>query len=134
MPNTLKKLLTLIPLLIAVASCAVALSLWKSYYTNQWHWFGRSGAIITLMGAILATRRMIRLGVVEYHRDSKTISGGTFGESDKDRKQELANAEDLRDTKASYYGFWFVVIGTVIWAYGDLFGTLFEACKFGNSG
>ncbi len=114
------KLLTNTSLLVTVALVAVIGStIWSAAY-HDWHWFGRSGSILTLCGAALATRRLVRLGVAGFVKNENTIDGGFFeGDKVSDETRD-AEREQLRDVRAANIGFWFILVGTLIWGYGDL--------------
>ena len=47
--------------LFLLAAVLVGLSLLASFYTDAWHWFQRSGALMVSIGAVLSTRRALRL-------------------------------------------------------------------------
>ncbi|MCH7744041.1 MAG: hypothetical protein IIB71_15420 [Proteobacteria bacterium] len=49
----------LVSISIAISTSAFALS----YSLDQWHWFQRFGAISVSIGAILSTRRLLRIGI-----------------------------------------------------------------------
>jgi hypothetical protein len=92
---------------------SVGLSLWY----HDWSWFGRSGAILTLSGAVLTVRPLLRLGPDGFYRDQHTIDGGHAVPT---AEEKAAEREGRDDVGASYIGFFCAVIGTIIWAYGDL--------------
>ena len=94
-----------------------------SFRTADWGWFARSGAILTLSGGLLAARALLRLGVQGLYRAQHTIDGGHFIPTPEDIAKR--NQQWL-DAQSSHFGFWFIIIGTVIWAYGDLIGNLFR--------
>jgi hypothetical protein len=121
MPENMIKLLTNIFLLVAVALIWLAFSVLLSVVYHNWLWFGRSGSILTLCGAALATRRLIRLGVAGFVRSENTIDGGLLDASGKvSDETKDAEREQLLDVRAANVGFWFIFIGTLIWGYGDL--------------
>jgi hypothetical protein len=95
----------------------IAFSITLSIVSCNWLWFARSGSILTLTGGVLAARRLIRLGVKEFFHAEHMVDGGhaapTPDETESDRQEYL-------DIQAAHIGFWFIIIGTIIWAYGDL--------------
>lgn len=105
---------------IILSGCLVWVigSLIISHAYCDWTWLGRSGAILTLGGAALATRRLLRMGIKAYYEDESTTNGGHFTPPPEDI---LENQQKKLDVIASGIGFWFIIIGTVIWGYGDLF-------------
>lgn len=88
-----------------------------SYYTGQWHWFQRSGALLVSIGAILSTRRLLRVGLDGLIQKSTYFELAASIERDRGDTETL---ETKRDLVSAYWGFAVVGLGTVIWAYGDL--------------
>jgi hypothetical protein len=83
----------------------------------NWMWFARSGAVLTLCGGVLASRRLIRKGVAgliydEYHID--------YGGIEPTEEQLITAKQTEMDIKAARCAFCFISIGTLIWAFGDL--------------
>jgi hypothetical protein len=74
-----------------------------------------------LGGAILAIRSLLRRGPKEIFGPSQPdiISGGHATPTPEEI--ECLRQSHL-DAIAAYIGFWFIVIGTGIWGYGDLIG------------
>ena len=92
-------------------------SLALSIATDAWHWFPRSGALLASIGAILSTRRVLRV-MISAMIDDRSLS-------------EVVTSEGVPvsdDLTACFVGFWVVGFGTLIWAYGDLLG-----CALGSS-
>ena len=103
--------------LLILGACIVGASFFTSFYTGQWHWFQRSGALLVSIGAILSTRRMLRLGLDEL------MLGSSYFETVASVERNKGDAKDLetkRDIISAYWGFGVVGIGTLVWAYGDL--------------
>lgn len=112
--------------LVFFAVCWTAASVALSLRTGQWHWFSRSGAITVIMGAILTVRRLIRLGVQGFVIAERTFNGGhalpTPDEVEAHRQFAL-------DVSSMHLGIILLVLGTIIWAYGDLFKGLLDRAK-----
>lgn len=108
-------------LLVGLASIVLVASALVSYLTCQWHWFGRSGAIVTMVGVLLSVRPLVRMGLTEWLRSQSVINGGhaepTPEEREEDRQTKL-------DVTATQIGVAMALVGTLIWAYGDLVGGL----------
>lgn len=108
-------------LLVGLASVVLVASTLVSYFTCQWHWFGRSGAIVTMVGVLLSVRPLVRMGFTEWLRSQSVINGGhaapTPQEREEDRQRKL-------DATATQIGVAMAFAGTLIWAYGDLVGGL----------
>jgi hypothetical protein len=117
----MRKHLSNISLIVGLVASIVIISMLFSYYTCKWHWFGRSGAIMTMMGVLLSARPLIRMGLTEWLRSQSIIDGGYFlptpEEIEEDRQTKL-------DAKAKIIGIVMAVVGTLIWAYGELIGGL----------
>ena len=102
--------------LFLLAAILVAGSLLASFYTDAWHWFQRSGALMVSIGAILSTRHPLGLIL-----DSMIGDSGQQPHEQSDGSAFLNNIGELR---TCICGFIFVAMGTLIWAYGDLLGCL----------
>ncbi len=102
--------------LFLLAVVLVGGSLLISQYSDAWHWFQRSGALLVSIGAVLSTRRPLYL-ILEGMKGTQVadLPTGTDGDS-------LLN--DPSELQACVCGFAFVAMGTMIWAYGDLLGCL----------
>ena len=82
---------------------------------NDWTWFQRAGSIITLFGAILVSREVIRLGIkrrIELHDAPDTWKPSEEVVQEKERRKE--------DFRSEAIGSVLILIGAVIWGYGDL--------------
>jgi hypothetical protein len=102
--------------LFLLAAVLVGVSLLASFYTDAWHWFQRSGALMVSIGAVLSTRRALSL-----------ILEGMIGGSPPARSltsSEISQWSDMKELQTCLCGFMFVAMGTLIWAYGDLLGCL----------
>lgn len=117
----MNKLLSNVWLLVGVAALVVVISVLESYITGKWHWFGRSGAIITMAGVILNMRPLVRMGLAEWLRSQQVIDGGHFEHTAEEIEEER---QETLDAFAAKIGLYMVVAGTVVWAYGDLIGGL----------
>ena len=115
----MNKLLSNICLFIIIPTCAISASLIASLITEEWHWFGRSGAIVTMAGVILSVRPVVRRGFNEWLKQQDEID---YGSLDDNTAKEIEEKRQVRlDLIASYIGMFMTMIGTLIWGYGDLF-------------
>ena len=112
-----KWLMTTASFLLVVGACIVGASFLASYYTGQWHWFQRSGALMVSIGVILSTRRLLRVGLEGLILRSSYFEIVASVETNRDDTQVL---ETKRDLISAYWGFVVVGIGNVVWAHGDL--------------
>jgi hypothetical protein len=121
---------------LAVATIGVVASTVASVIVDDWVWFQRSGSLLTLAGAVLAARAIVRLGrkgtTPPSPFEMTTTTGSSYTEDGKlmvsiKRKPEAVakERESRRDGNSIVLGFLVTLAGTVIWGYGDLFGLLF---------
>ena len=103
-------------LILGFAVVIGALSLFADLVLGSGEWFQRSGSIITIMGAILSTRKIIQNGISATIQSEYTISGGDFTTDWAEIK-----LESERNVKSAIVGVYLLIIGTSIWGYGDLF-------------
>lgn len=117
----MRRVFSSIEFLVAISSVIVLLSAAGSLWSNQWHWFGRSGAILTIAGLLLTFRPLVRLGLSELLRSqSNKDLGGLV-----DTPEETEAARQVKiDGIASVLGVSMAIFGTLVWAYGDLVGGL----------
>lgn len=115
----MKKVFSNVKFLIVSSVLFVLGSAAASIWSQHWHWFGRSGAILTIAGVMLTFRPFIRMGLTEWLRSQSSIDGGNFNptaaEIESDRQVKI-------DGSASMCGIYMAIVGTLIWAYGDLVG------------
>lgn len=129
------KLFSRISALVLLAAIVVVLSVCADVGSHSWLWFQRSGSIVTLIGAILGYRSIVRLGkagvgganmsIVMGKAVASSYEGGTplvTVELDEATSKAMLEAEN--DKRAGYVGAFMIVIGTLIWGYGDLVGRL----------
>jgi hypothetical protein len=96
---------------------AMVVSLITSGVTGDWHWFARSGSLVTVGGLIMSSRAVLR----------KSIFDDTFielGLTDEHQIEERERRNRDRDLAFSKIGLAYVFFGTIIWGYGDLLGEL----------
>ena len=115
--------MTTIIFLLIIGAIILAASFIASYYTGQWHWFQRSGALLVSIGAILSTRRLLRSGLDGLLHGSS--ASDVIAAIEKIRVYTVDH-ETRRDLLSAYRGFSVVGLGTVIWAYGDLIECIIE--------
>ncbi len=115
----MNKLFSNIRLLVVVAAVFVVISILASYVTGKWHWFGRSGGIMTMVGILLTVRPLVRMGRTKWFNSQRVIDGGGAAPT----AEEVEEEEQSRlDAKATQIGVIMAVVGTMIRAYGDLIG------------
>ena len=105
--------------LLVLAATIFGTSIFASAYTGQWHWFQRSGALVASIGAILSTRRLLRIGL------DGLLGGRSYFDVASNIQANPGDKIDMesgRDLIAAYWGFMIVGLGTIVWAFGDLIG------------
>lgn len=104
---------------VATMAASIALSVW----TTDWTWFARSGAIITALGLVLASRKVLiaRADLLALLSDMEKVDGT-------ERTARLASFKRLqRDLDRQIMekaGFALLILGTLVWGFGDLVGRL----------
>jgi hypothetical protein len=98
--------------LFAIAASWTAFSVWLSLRNANWGWFARSGSVLGIVGAVLSCRSVLRFTRAERVRIRNMTVVECFTPS------ELAEQE--RDSGATVLGVVLLLLGTLIWAYGDL--------------
>ena len=106
-------------LLAAVLSAG--LGLWASVATDDWMWFARSGAVMTALGLVLASRKILiaRADLVALLADMERADGA-------ERTARLDSFKrlqrDLDRQVMEKLGFGLLIVGTIVWGFGDLLG------------
>lgn len=107
-----------------LSALILLISLYISYAIQDWQWFSRSGALIVVLGIYLTSSQIIensrRLG---QHRAA--YKDGNFQRdwaSDKQGKVLRHTRDHEEETWVmGKCGFNLLIIGTLIWGFGDLF-------------
>jgi hypothetical protein len=108
-------------LLASVASMAGGI--WLSVATGDWMWFARSGAVLTALGLVLASRKVLiaRADLVALLADMERTDGA-------ERTARLESFKrlqrDLDRQVMEKAGFGLLILGTLVWGFGDLIGRL----------
>lgn len=124
-----------VPILTLIAIFFVGFSIHADYGSDQWFWFQRSGSVVTLIGALLSYRSIVRLGTKGVGGVNTSFLKGTVVSTDDSgpiQKFKIACDQETKkylyqasiDAIAGYIGAIFILLGTAIWGYGDLLGTL----------
>ena len=96
--------------LIAIETFALVASLWLSVTLREGEWFQRSGAIVVLISVLLEIRQSI---AKQPQANSKFSAGGNLVMTE----QHIPTVRKWLH-RIAWGG---IVIGTLIWGYGDLF-------------
>ena len=100
-----------------IGAAAAVVSLWLAHRMSNPALFARSGALMTITGAIMGYRAFFRGREDAYLRDTGRADRRAFSRWNPFTSRGEAKAEDQ---KAFRWGLISFVIGTLIWAYGDL--------------
>jgi hypothetical protein len=104
---------------LLVTAAFVALSL----ATGDWGWFAQSGAIVTALGLVLASRKILiaRADLLSLPGEMEAVDGA-------ERTARLESFKrlqrDLDRQTVEKAGFGLLVLGTLIWGFGDLVGRI----------
>lgn len=107
----------------AATIASMVAGIWLSIATTDWMWFARSGAIITALGLVLASRKVLiaRADLMALLQDMERVDGA-------ERTVRLESFKRLqRDLDRQIMekaGFSLLILGTLVWGFGDLIGRL----------
>ncbi len=126
------------PFILALFSVIImGFSIFLDFGSTSWVWFQRSGSIITVLGALMGVRSFFRIGIqglggatpyfeVGIVKSSKIESGKILVDVDPEEESKTARKEDRKDKFSMLIGIIHIIIGTIIWGYGDLLGFFFN--------
>lgn len=113
----MRKLLTRNWFLILASLLTLASGVGLTMVLGHPFWFAMAGSVLTLLGALAACRKFIRLGFSEARLSNVPISGGAILPSEDDL--DHARQADL-DDRASILAFALIMIGTPLQVVGYL--------------
>lgn len=100
---------------------------WLSFVQNDWSWFARSGSLIVVIGIFLTSSQIIensrRLKTRRSYREHNF--NRDFAEDIKRGTLERSRALDEDIWENGLRGLYLLVVGTLVWGFGDLTGLLF---------
>ena len=110
-------------LFLGASVLAAGGGIWASAATGDWTWFARSGAVLTGLGLLLASRKVLiaRADLLALLQEMEDADGA-------ERTVRLASFKRLqRDIDRQLLervGFGLLMLGTLVWGFGDLVGRL----------
>ncbi len=90
----------------------LGLSSYISVITNDWGWVSRAGGVVTLLGALLALRKLFRVGAQNLYKENEPLvinKKGNVGQLN--LTGMFQRIEDLSDAYAQALGLAIVIIG-----------------------
>jgi|GEM_PF-1045708 len=122
-------------LISLVALASIFGSAVADFGNESWAWFQRSGSITVLLGALLTYRSIVRLGIQGVGGAEPTILMGKVTATREVNGRQMVDVsydsqtmnivnQARKDKTAGYWGAVWIILGTVIWGYGDLIGVL----------
>jgi hypothetical protein len=106
--------------LLAACLC-LAGGIWASAATEDWMWFARSGAVLTALGLVLASRK-----ILIARADLLALLGEMERADGAERTARLESFKrlqrDLDRQVMEKAGFGLLILGTIVWGFGDLLG------------
>jgi len=103
-------------ILIITSILLVSISIFFDIYSieESSFWFQRSGSLLVVIGAIFEGKYILRSS-----QAGQVVLTGTVTIEKEEAKKECGFISSLPDIK-THAGFYIIVIGTVIWGYGDI--------------
>lgn len=104
---------------VSLALSIFAISAFYSISVCSWEHVSRCGSLITVMGILIMERRSLRLGPdIVFHFNRSSLDNEKPPLTHEQEDDEIVNVNT--DVGSAYWGFSFVLMGTVIWGYGDV--------------
>jgi len=98
-------------LILLVAYCFAVASYLFSHVTGEAHWFGRSGAVVVLLSVWVETRNYaVQQRLNDCRQSAAGFVGGLPQNWSMPRRRKILE----------YVTLLIVLVGTLIWGYGDL--------------
>jgi hypothetical protein len=103
--------------LVTVAFVALSVT------TGDWTWFPRSGAVLTALGLVLASRKVLiaRADLLALLSEMEAVDGAERT-ARLDAFKRLQRDLDRQTVEKA--GFGLLILGTLIWGFGDLVGRI----------
>jgi hypothetical protein len=107
------------PLLwVAAAAVSLVLHAWWVWNTHDGGQVARCGATWVIFAGAIIARPIIRMGYGAWYQTSKIIDSGHFVSTPEELEENRQSAIDA--SCIQLFGPVLAVLGTILWAYGDL--------------
>ncbi len=120
-----------------LASLALSAGLFVSLSTSNWAWLSRSGSAVVVIGILLTSsqilehsRRLKRRRPSWERRANTLMKDGPihtpqdFASEDRLRTLARASAHEEDTWEVEGYGLHILIMGTLVWGFGDLVGLM----------
>lgn len=105
---------------------ALFVGVWFSIDLNNWEWFARSGSMVVVIGIVLTSSQIIEnsrnLKARRSHHEQNF--NRDFADDMKRRSLDRSRSLDEDIWENGLRGFYLLVIGTLVWGFGDLAGAV----------
>ena len=105
-----------------------AFSIWLSFRLQDWTWFARSGSLIVIIGIVLTSTQIIENNRRLHIRKQRHENNFSRDYASDIKKHTLENSRhhDEDVWESGLKGLYLLIVGTIIWGYGDLLGVFFS--------
>ena len=117
-----------------LAALAVIAGVAASLATGDWAWFSRSGSAVVAIGIVLTSRQVFehnrRLQEYQRHGNGHGTAAGLpahdWAGENSIRQLIRSRSREEEYWRTEFTGFYMLVIGTLVWGFGDLLGLAFD--------
>jgi phosphopantothenate synthetase len=106
-----------------IALLTLVLGIALSINQNDWSWFARSGSLIVVNGILLTSHH-----IIEHMQQLKQHQANHHKQVYRDWANEKKNSLLKESAECLWtnekYGLYMLVLGTVVWGFGDIFNLL----------
>jgi len=90
---------------------------------NDWDWFARSGSLVVINGIILTSHQIIQhmQNLSHYQRQKQSQFQKDWAHEE---KHHFIRDDHENRWKSEKYGLYMLILGTLVWGFGDLLGSL----------
>ena len=111
---------------LLLSMTVIFIGIWLSLNTLDWNWFARSGSLVVIIGILLTSSQVIensrKLKMRRTRHDYNF--NRDFAEDIKKHTLERSRSLDEDIWENGVRGLYLLVLGTLIWGFGDLVGLL----------